>query len=157
LSIFFFFKPLEIKEKFFKDVPIFEFQNFTMYELDTKGLTTQMLGTKASKYQDRYEVLDINYTDYSAKYRANMLAKRGIYKEGMIDLDQNVTYTSLQKRGFSFFTQHATYDINNSLVVSDTPYVITFEYGSIYGTSLRYDTMQNKVFSKDVRAHYILK
>ena len=155
--IFFLFKPLDIKEKIFKDVPMFEFQNFTMYELNTQGLKTQMLGSRASKYSDRYQIKDINYTDYSKKYRANMLAKNGIYKANMIYLDTNVTYKSLKKNNFTFTTQHAIYNKKTARVKVKDKYTITFNGGVIHGTSLEYDAIKNKVFSKHVEAVYILK
>ena len=97
LAIFLLFKPLDIKEKVFKDVPVFEFKNFTMYDLDTQGLKTMMSGSVARRYVDRYTVKDINYTDNTKKHRANLVAKNGIYTKEKIYLDTNVTYTSLQK------------------------------------------------------------
>jgi len=62
-SIYIFFKPLNIKQQAFVDVPLFELKNFMMYELDTKGLRTIMLGNSATRYSNRYTVQDIDYTD----------------------------------------------------------------------------------------------
>jgi len=157
--IFFFFKPLEIKERVFKETPIFEFKNFTMYELDTKGLTTKMLGSSAAKYEDRYVVKDINYTDNSPEYKANMVAKNGVFqeKEHTIYLDKNVTYTSLNKNRFVFQTQKATYNTKTSVVVSDTNYTISFDYGYIQGTYIKYNALVNRVFSKNVQAKYTIQ
>jgi len=130
-----------------------------MYELNTQGLKTQVLGSSAAKYDDRYVLRDINYTDYSKEYRANMLANKGLYRENssVVYLDGNVVYTSLQKDGFIFKTQHAYYDTNSSIVGSDDSYVLEFNDGVIHGSYLRYNAIQKRVLSKNVQAQYNLQ
>ncbi|MDT8339661.1 MAG: LPS export ABC transporter periplasmic protein LptC, partial [Sulfurimonas sp.] len=70
--ILFLFKPMEIKQHVFKEVPLFTISNFTMHELDQKGLVTLMNGSKASRFTDRYTVEEMDYTDNSKEYMANM-------------------------------------------------------------------------------------
>jgi len=80
MTIYIFFKPLDIKQQTFVDVPVLEISSFTLFELDTNKLRTIMNGDKAIRYADRYTVSNINFTDNSKKYIANMKANKGIYK-----------------------------------------------------------------------------
>ena len=86
------FKPLNIKQQDFGEIPIFELTNFKVMELDEKGLTTVMNGDKGIRYKDRYVVNNIDYTDNTKKYLANMKANKGIYKDDIIDLEGNLVY-----------------------------------------------------------------
>ena len=92
LAVFFFFEPLNIKKQDFGEIPVFELENFKLIELDQKGLSTIMDGTKGIRYTNRYIVYNIDYTDNSKKYLANMNANKGLYKGNIINLDGNITY-----------------------------------------------------------------
>lgn len=91
--ILFLFRPLEMTQQKFDDVPLFTISTFTMYELNSKGLITLMNGDKATRYSDRYTVEQINYTDNSKKYLANMQSNSGIYKDDVVYLDGDIIYT----------------------------------------------------------------
>ncbi|SMP88921.1 Lipopolysaccharide-assembly, LptC-related, partial [Epsilonproteobacteria bacterium SCGC AD-308-P11] len=106
MMIFFLFKPMHIKQQEFVDVPLFELSSFSLYELNKKGLNNTMIGTKGTRYSDRYTVENIDYTDNSEKFIANMKADNGIYKDDIVYLEGNVTYT--REDGLVFFTQSAT-------------------------------------------------
>lgn len=149
-GIYIFFKPLEIKQQKFVDVPLFELQNFTLYELDTKGLHTIMLGSAAIRYSDRYRVENMDYTDSSKGYIANMCADKSIYKDDFVTLSGHVKYT--RDDGLSFQTQKATYDKNSSIVESKVGYEAYFNESTIKGSYIRYNNAKNRIFSKNVQA-----
>jgi hypothetical protein len=147
---------MEIKQSVAKEVPVFEFKDFTMYELNTESLTMIMKGFQASKYQDRYDVQDINYTDNTQQNRANMLASHGVYKDDIIYLDGDVLYKSLNKNRFTFHTTTAKFEKKKSLITCENNFTITFENGMMRGTYLQYNNAQQKVYSKNVTANYNL-
>ena len=150
-SIYVFFKPLNIKQQSFVDVPLFELKDFTMYELDTKGLRTIMLGSAATRYSNRYTVQDIDYTDNEKEeYIANMKAKHGIYKNDMVTLSGDVEY--VRDDGLTFKTQKAVYNKKSSDVVSDVGYVAYLNDSVVRGSYIKYNNEKNKIFSKNVTA-----
>ena len=130
---------------------MFELKDFTMYELDTKGLRTIMLGSAATRYSNRYTVQDIDYTDNEKEeYIANMKAKHGIYKNDMVTLSGDVEY--VRDDGLTFKTQKAVYNKKSSDVVSDVGYVAYLNDSVVRGSYIKYNNEKNRIFSKNVTA-----
>ncbi len=155
LSIFFLFKPLDIKQRDFVDIPIFELKSFTMYELDTNGLITVMKGDNAIRYSNRYKVSNIDYTDNSRKYLASMKADSGLFKDEVVDLIGNVNYQ--REDGLSFRTQKASYNKKTKVAYTDMDYISFMGDNKIVGSSLKYDNILKRITSKNVRVKYQLK
>ena len=84
---------MDLKKQKFDDVPLFELTSFTLHELNRVGLQTVMTGNSAIRYEDRYSVANIDYTDNSKEYIANMRARHGLYKDEIIELEDNVVYS----------------------------------------------------------------
>ncbi|MDD2652612.1 MAG: LPS export ABC transporter periplasmic protein LptC [Sulfurimonas sp.] len=152
LTILFAFKPLEIKEQPSGDVPLFSITSFVMYELDIKGLITTMNGTTATRYKDRYKVEEIDYTDSSKEYIANMKSKSGVYKDDVVYLDGNIVYK--REDGLTFETQKATYNKKTTLAIADGEYLLYRGENRVIGKGLHYNSSQETVSSKDVTAKY---
>ncbi len=155
MMILFLFKPLEIKESSFGDVELFSISSFTMYEFDSHGLITLMNGTKAIRYSDRYRVDDIDYTDNSKEYVANMKSNSGIYKGDIVYLDGDIVY--VREDGLTFETQKATYNKKTSIAIADGDYLLYRGANRVIGKGLHYNSSLEKVASKNVTAKYQLK
>lgn len=155
MGIYFFFKPLKIKEQEFVDVPLFELSTFTLYELNKERLETVMSGTETIRYANRYTVKDINYTDNSAEYIANMRANDGIYQDDIIKLNGNVVYK--REDGLSFETKKVVYNKKTNIAHTDDSFISYFEGNTIKGTSLRYNNLTKQTDSTDVDVTYNLK
>jgi len=155
--IFIGFKPLDIKEQKFVDVPLFQLESFTLHELNKEGLVTLMKGSKATRYKDRYNVENIDYTDNSKIFIANMRADNGLYrdKEDIIDLKGNVLYN--REDGLIFESDEATYNKKSAIAKTNKDYIIYRDDNRVIGTSLIYDNRLNRVKSKNVVAKYQLK
>ncbi len=152
MSIFFLFKPLDFKEQKFTDVPLFELNIFTMYELNNHGLETLMIGTKGVRYSNRYTVKNIDYTDNSKNYIANMRADLGIYKNDIINLEGNVFYS--REDGLVFETQKVIYNKKTAIAYVNQDYVSYRDKNRVKGTSLEYNNLLNQSKSTDVVANY---
>ncbi len=153
--IFFLFKPLNIKEQEFIDVPLFEIKKFTLYELNTKGLKTFMSGETSLKYADRYQVKKIDFTDNSKNYISNMRADNGLYKDEKVYLDGNVSY--VREDGLSFESQHVIYDKATAIVSSNDKYIAFWGKDRMKGSSIEYNTVTNKIVSKKIEIKYDLQ
>ncbi len=154
LMIFFLFKPLNLKQQSFVDVPLFELNDFTLHEMNLEGLVTFMNGRKAIRYSNRYVVNDINYTDNSKKYIANMKAKHGVYKDDVINLDGEIIY--LREDGLTFKTNSAKYDKRTHIVEADGKYVSYRGANVISGNALKYNNLLDTIESKNVSVTYKL-
>ncbi len=153
--IFFMFKPLEIKQQKFHDVPLFELNDFTMYELNSKGLTTILRGDKGTRYADRYTIKKMDYTDNSKKYIANMVSDHGIYKNETIKLQGNVVY--VREDGLTYKSQKATYNKKTADIISNAKYIAYLNDNKVIGTYIKYNNISKKMYSKNVFAIYQLK
>lgn len=149
------FKPLNIKQQDFGEIPIFELTNFKVMELDEKGLTTVMNGDKGIRYKDRYVVNNIDYTDNTKKYLANMKANKGIYKDDIIDLEGNLVY--VREDGISFSTQKAIYNKETNIVVSSTNYIANIGQNEVTGSYIEYNNALETMKSQNVTVNYKLK
>ncbi len=157
IMIYIGFEPLDIKKQKLTDIPMLEITLFTIRELDETGLTTLMSGDSANRYKDRYDVVNINYTDNSKEYIANFTANNGVYEdqEDIINLKGDVIYN--REDGLNFKTDSVHYNQKTSIATTNTDYVMYRNLDKITGTSLVYDNRLNKIKSKNVVITYKLK
>ncbi len=153
--IYFLFEPFHVTEQDFIDVPQFDLNNFTLYELDTQGLTTLMTGKESVKYSNRYEVKKIDYTDNSKEFIANMKADNGLYKNDIVDLVGNVLYT--REDGLVFESDKITYNKKTTVASSNGNFVMYRGSDIIHGTSLKFNNLKRKAKITDVIAIYQLE
>jgi len=154
LSIYFFFKPIKIEEQVFVDIPLFEMNKFTLYELDESGLTTLMIGKNTTRYSDRYVVSDINFTDDSKEYLVNIVANNGIYKNKILKLKDHIYFS--REDGLTFQTEQAEYDQNSNIIKTDGKYLSSMGNSTLSGDSLVYYGLEKKIKSKNIFAIYQL-
>jgi LPS export ABC transporter protein LptC len=154
MMIFLFFKPLEIKKQEFVDVPLLNIDKFTMYEFNREGLQTVMKGEETLRYSDRYTVSDINFTDYSEDFKANMSAKEGLYKGNTVNLEGNVTYH--REDGLAFKSKTLLYNTKTAIAVTNDKYIANFGVSTMQGETLNYNSKSNKIKSKNVSINYKL-
>ena len=114
-----------------------------------------MLGTKAIRYADRYSVNNINYTDNTQKYIANMKADNGIYKNDILTLTGNVLYT--REDGLTLETSKAVYNKKNKVTIINNNFVSYKGNNRVIGSSAIYNNKNNKLASKNVIAKYQIK
>ena len=155
MVIFFMFKPMDIKQQHFKDVPLFELNDFTLYELNPEGLTALLYGTKGTRYADRYTIKNIDYTDNSKKYIANMVADFGVYKNEIVKLTGHVVY--VREDGLTFKSDQVTYNKKTADAISNTKYIAYLNDNIVIGNYIKYNNISKKIYSKHVIAKYQLK
>ncbi len=155
MAIFFLFEPMNIKKQKFDDVPLFELTSFTLHELNRIGLQTLMTGDNAIRYSDRYSVVNIDYTDNSKEYIANMRAKNGLYKDEIVELENDVLYS--REDGLTFETSKVVYDKKTTIAIADADYVSYRDKNIVNGSFVKYNNSLNRVESKNVTATYQLK
>jgi LPS export ABC transporter protein LptC len=155
LLILFAFKPLEVKQHAVGEVPLFTISSFTMHELDSNGLVTLINGTEATRYTNRYSVENMDYTDNSKEFMANMKANSGIYKNEIVYLSGDIVY--VREDGLTFETQKAVYNKKTSIATADGDFVLYRDLNKVTGNKLIYDSARERVTSKNVKAVYQLR
>ena len=154
ISIYHLFKPIHIENQDFIDIPLFEMSKFTLYELNSFGLTTLMEGKSTIRYSDRYSVSDINFTDNSQEYLVNIVAGNGVYKEKELELKNNIIFS--REDGLSFKTEKATYDKDTNTIKTVGKYYSSIGNNTISGDSLTYYNIKKRIESKNIVAIYQL-
>ena len=155
LVILFVFKPLKLDQKEHGIVPLFELSNFSMKELNTNGLITIMNGTKGTKFTNEYIVKDMDYTDNSKDFLANLKSNTGTYKDDIVNLVGNVVY--FREDGLTFESEEATYNKKTSIATTRGKYIIYKDKDTVTGTQLVYNNLMDTVKSKNVNAIYQIK
>jgi len=152
LMILFLFKPLEIKQRDYKEIPLLDIDTFVMYELNSEGLDTLMSGEKAYRFKDRYVFDFVDFTDNAKEFIANMKANSGVYKNNKINLEGDVFY--IREDGLSFETQKLEYNTATNIVKTNEPYVAMMGENSMRGDSLIYNSKTKKFNAKSVSVKY---
>lgn len=155
MMIFVLFKPLNIKTQNYTDVPLFDVTSFTLFEFNTNKLTTIMNGSYAVRFKDRYKVKDIDYTDNTREYLANIKANKGVYKDDVVDLTGDVLYT--RDDGLTFQSETASYNKNSTIVETKSDYVSFMGKNRVVGTSVKYNNLTKEMESENVTVNYQLK
>jgi LPS export ABC transporter protein LptC len=153
--IYFFFKPMNLKQTQDKEIPQFSLEKFTLNELDQNGLVTKMNGDDAIRYNDRYVVSNIDYTDNSKDFLTNMKAKNGLYKKDVVYLDGDVNFQ--RDDGLKFFSQKATYKKKIDVAYTNVEYIAYMGENYITGESAVIDNRKNTIKSKNIYAVYNLE
>lgn len=153
--IYIFFNPMKL-EKFDKgEIAQLELADFTIYDLDSQGLKSVFNGTKGYRYTNRYEVFDINYTDNSKEYIANITSDFGVYKDYVVDMYGNIVYKRAD--GLTFKSDDGNYNQKTGVLRTEGKYISYRKSDKITGKSLMYDSKNGHVTSKNVFAVYQLK
>lgn len=155
LSVFAFFKPLHVQIEAPKELAQIELNDFIVHEINPRGVKTILGGTHAQRFEDRYVVDDINLTDRSEQHIENMRADFGVYKASMITLDDHIRFT--RDDGIVFEADHATYDLNKSIVRVPGPFVMWQDQDKIKGQDLIYNSKSGDISAKRVKGLYGIK
>ena len=153
--IYFLFEPMDLKQSDDKEMPQFSLDTFTLYELDKKGLLAKMDGTDAFRYDNRYVVNNIDYTDSSKDLLTNMKAKNGVYKNDVVYLSGDVKL--YRDDGLRFFSQKLTYNKIKDTARTDVKYVAYMGENYITGDKVLLNNKKNTVSSKHIYAVYNLE
>lgn len=155
MMIYIAFKPMQIKQQKFVDVPLLNISEFVMHEFNTKGLQTLMSGEKALRYRDRYVIKNMDFTDNAKEYITNMKADNGLYQGDVVTLVGNAVY--IREDGLTFKSPTLNYNTKTTIAKTDDAYIAYKEGNSIKGKSLVYDSKKKIMKSKNVIVKYQLK
>lgn len=155
-AIYFFFQPITIKRvEQKKEMPSIELKEFTLYEFDTTKLVDLASGSKALRYENRYELYDFVFNDNTDSMLVTLSADFGEYKNDIITLSGHVLYTTSDDMEFK--TEHVLYDRYKGFAKTTLPYEARMGQNRVTGNYLYYDIKNDIIKSKEVDAIYKIK
>ena len=154
-GIFFIFKPMSVKSEEKMEVAQIDLVNFTTFELDENGLRNVMSGTHGWRYTNRYEILDINFTDKTKDYLQKMSADFGNYQDDVVSLVGDVRYK--REDGLAFMSNEATYEQKRSTASTEGEFKIIQNGDWVEGRALVYNSAAGTVNAKEIRANYVIR
>ncbi|MDP1784327.1 MAG: LPS export ABC transporter periplasmic protein LptC [Sulfuricurvum sp.] len=152
--MFGYFKPISLKEERQKEVPTFELELFTIYEISSLGVDRFFEGDHGKRFDERYEVSSAKFSDNSKKLFESIRADEAFYEDDVITLEGNVHYT--REDGLQFRSSEGKYDMPNSLVSTRGTFVITQNNNIIHGAQLELNTHNDTVSANAVSGSYQL-
>lgn len=152
LSVFIFFKPIEVNVPDHKEIAQLELKNFQIYEVEEKGVKSILEGEMGQRFENRYEIRDVTFKDTSKTYMEVMHADHGRYQDDKVYLNQNVTYARADE--MTFKSDEAMYDINNSLVTTEGSFIMSAKRNYFKGHKLKFNTKENTMLAQKVSGSY---
>jgi len=154
-SVFLFFKPIKVDIAETGELAQIELDRFVVHEVVPAGVKTILAGAHAKRFEDRYEVQELNLTDRSETHVENMQAKSGIYREPLISLRDDVRYA--RDDGITFETDSADYNQTSGEMKTNGPFVLWQAHDRIDGTDLVYNTKTGEVAARRIIGNYFMK
>lgn len=155
VSVFLFFKPMKVTVSQPGELAQIELDKFVIHEVTPETVKTILAGSQGLRYEDRYEVTDLNLTDRSKLHTENMQAAHGTYSEPMILLHDGVHYT--RDDGMKFESNDLDYNRSSGLMRAPGPFVLWQKADRINGHNLVYYTKSGDMAAKKITGNYFLK
>ena len=152
VGMYLFFKPISVERPQNKEVAQLDLKTFTIFELDRQGLKRIMYGDDGKRFNDRYEVKNIVYSDSRDAVTQDMTADFGIYKRETVILSGNVHIQ--RSDGLDVRTDKASYNQQRAIVKSIGPFYMVQDGNSAKGRNLVYHMNNRHVKAKNIEALY---
>ncbi len=154
-SLFIFLKPYDYTRDKDGKVAQLEIEDFSLYEIDTTGVTSVVSGTAGRQYTTHYEVENAHYIVNENQLGEHLYADRGKFEKETVYLDDNVRY--FREDGLSFESDHAVYDTKKEHLYIPEKFIMTQNENIIYGSELHYDVKTGQTNAQTIDANYYLE
>lgn len=129
-----------------------EFENFSLYNIQTDKATQEIFAVNMTKYKNYIEMRDVDLKDEKGY---ELFSNDAIYDEDMIYMDNGVNV--LSQDGFTFITPSLNYHIEDKHIKTDKPFTLEYNQSIVYGQNLALD-MNSKYISADkieAKIHFV--
>lgn len=153
--IFFVFQPIELQEAPKEPFAQIELNGFFIHELNENGIKTILAGAHAKRFEDRYEVMELNITDRNPRHHQSMQAGFGVYKEPFIALHGDVRYR--RDDGLHFQSNQAFYDRNTTIATTAGAFTLWQNNDSVQGVNLVLNNTLGEAWADRVTGIYEIR
>lgn len=154
LGMFSYFKPSQSTQGAAENVPLFELDNFVIYEISPQKINHFFAGDHAKKFPDYYEASNAKLTNNKRELLESIRADHALYQGDVINLKGNVYY--VREDGLEFRSHEGVYDQKNSFAKTKGAFTITKNQNSVHGTQLYYDLAHDTVDANQTTGIYQL-
>ncbi len=155
VSLLIFLQPEAYTKSMDGRVAQMEIEDFSVYELTTKGVKSVLSGTVGRQFSTHYEVENAHYVENKKRISEHLYADTGRFEKSVAYLDKNVRY--FREDGLSFESDHAVYNTKEELLYVPKRFVLTHNENVVYGKELHYNVKSGKISAKNVDASYYLE
>jgi hypothetical protein len=148
-------KPSSYSKNIGEKIAQLEIEDFTVYELNVKGVKSVLSGTVGRQFSTYYEVENAHYVENKTKLSEHLYADIGRFENDIAYLDENVRY--FREDGLSFESDHAVYSTKKESLHIPKSFILTHNENIIYGQELHYDAVSGKISAQKVDANYYLE
>jgi len=127
------------------------FRDFSLVEINEKGIENELRATEAIKYKNSLEARDINITH---KKIYHVLAKKAVYKKNIVSIENNITLK--KDNEMEFQTDTLTYKMKEKIAYTDDGFIMDINGSKIRGTHLKYDLNRGEISADNINASMVI-
>jgi hypothetical protein len=154
LSIYIFFKPMNLKPNSGDKSAMLELTNFKLCDIGPQGLNMMLHGQAGKRFETYYEISDVNYSNQSTPKVQKMSAALALYRDSILYLNGNVMYA--QGEDFTFRSEEAMYNEKTKRAYTKDAFSLQSHNGDFKGRALNYDSQTQNVKAEDISVQYQL-
>lgn len=153
--ILFFFRPLHVDAPPSEELAQIELRQFVIFDVTRTGVKTQLGGSDARRYEDRYAVDNIVLTDRSRGHTETVRSDTGVYRDPMVHLEGHVRYE--RDDGVRFETSGAEFNQTSGVIRSREMFTMWRGDDRVTGQDLVYFTKDGEVSATHIEGVYLLE
>jgi LPS export ABC transporter protein LptC len=154
-TIYLGFSPMKMHLKDTTNAPQLQMMDFSIYDLNTKGVKSIFNATKGLRYTDRYLADNVDYISKSSQQLFSITANHGNFFNHVIKLTGDVVYS--REDGLIFKSNEATYNRQTGVYKTQSKYISYKNNDKIRGSKLIYNSKTGQAVSQSINAQYQLK
>lgn len=147
-----FINPQGIESTKAGEEPVFEFKNYTFYNIDIGGVHEYLVSDHGYHYADRDIILNITYYKKSRGGVDILRSERATVQGEITDFNGSVTYS--QKDGYKLISKDVRYNDKKGLIYGSNPFNVTSKSGDFNGSSFEIDVKERILRAKDFRSSF---
>jgi LPS export ABC transporter protein LptC len=155
LGIYVFFKPMNLKPQDADSSAMLELKNFKLCDIGAEGLNMMLHGSSGKRFEDHYEISDVNYSNQSAPKVQKMRASQALYQDKILYLNGDVMYA--QGDDFTFKSDEAMYNEQTKRATTKEQFTLQSHNGNFKGRALLYNSQTQHVKAEKISVEYQLQ
>ena len=123
------------------------FENFVLSQIREDKVGEKISAIEATKYKEHLDIKNLNFND---SLGATITAKRGVYKDNMIYMTEDVYYRN--EEGLRFLTESLNYDFRHKNVKTMSPFALDYNKSKFFGKQLELNSLNQEISADKIKA-----
>jgi len=148
-----FINPKGLEKTSSREEPVFEFKDYTYYDIDVNGVDEYLVSDSAYHYDDRDEIHTITYFKRGKVGIDRLRSETATIYGTHTDFNGSVTY--LQRDGYKLISKDVRYNDKNGSITGNNPFTVTSDHGDFNGSKFEIDIKKRVLKADNIRSTYI--